>query len=252
MSRFFVSPENIFDGKIHISGTDVKHITRVLRMRPGDIITISDGGGHEYEAKISSCTDQEIICTIISSTDVNREAPIKVILVQGLPKGDKMEFIIQKCTELGVAEIIPVSTKRTVVQLEGKKAAGRRERWQRVAEEAAKQAGRTRVPQVLELSTLGKVLAAIPAGALALMPWEDEKAVGIKDKLTHYDGERVVYLFIGPEGGLASEEVDLAKANGVFPVTMGPRIMRTETAGLAALTMVLYQLGDLGGVSLEQ
>lgn len=121
MSRFFVSPENIFDGKIHITGTDVKHITRVLRMGPGDIITISDGGGREYEAKISSSSDQEIICAILSSTEVNREAPIKVILVQGLPKGDKMEFIIQKCTELGVAGIIPVSTKRTVVQLEGKK-----------------------------------------------------------------------------------------------------------------------------------
>lgn len=249
MSRFFVSTGQIGNGNIHITGSDVKHITKVLRLRTGDKLTAVDGQGTEYEAQITESNVTEIICQIVAQKEVNREAPLKVTLVQGLPKGDKMELIIQKCTEIGVAEIIPVATERAVVQLDAAKAVKRRERWQRVAEEAAKQAGRTVVPVVKDVTTLADVMAGISAEALAIMPWEAETSLGLKEILSQYASKQEVYIFIGPEGGFAQAEVELARRHGLHIVTMGPRIMRTETAGMVALTMVLYQLGDLGGVS---
>ncbi|WP_333871385.1 16S rRNA (uracil(1498)-N(3))-methyltransferase [Desulforamulus putei] len=246
MPRFFVQPEQIKGNTALITGPDVKHISRVLRMAAGDALTLLDGTGSVYLAEICEINKEEILCRLLGQEKTDSEPNLKVTLVQGLPKGDKMETIIQKCTELGVHRIIPLAAARSVVKLEGKKVAERQERWQRVAMEAAKQCRRTGVPEVQRLRNWDEVLAGIPSGVLALMPWEDEKQQSLKEVLQSVAAPSEVYLFIGPEGGFAPEEAARVREKGFHRVTLGSRILRTETAGPAALTMVLYHYGELG------
>mgnify|MGYP002403718807 CR=1 FL=1 len=172
-------------------------------------------------------------------------------MLQGIAKGDKMDFIIQKCTELGIRRIIPVVTKRTVVQLTQEKAKKRQERWQRIAEETAKQSQRGLIPEVKEVTPLEEALKDLGDQPL-LIPWEEEKVQTMKEVLqaNKENNNSSLALLIGPEGGLDPEEVALAKTYQGIPVTLGPRILRTETAGMAALTMILYELGDLGGTNI--
>ncbi len=248
MARFFVSENSIKQNCAVISGPDVKHIDRVLRLRPGDVIGISTGNGREFEARIREITNREVVCDIIAEKETSPEPPVKVTLFQGLPKGDKMELVIQKGTELGVACIAPIVCERTVVKLDTAKAGARQVRWQRVAEEAAKQSRRTVVPKVLEPLTFETALGQLGAEVMAVMPWEEEHTSGIGYVLKNYKGAKhEVAIFIGPEGGFSKREAETARARGVFPVSLGPRIMRTETAGIVAVALVLYELGDLGG-----
>ncbi len=158
-----------------------------------------------------------------------------------------MDFVIQKGTELGVSRVIPLICQRTVVKLEGNSGNKKRERWQRIACESASQCGRPDIPEVDEPADWGAVLANLPGHAIALIPWEEENALSLKDILREKNSSQDIYIFIGPEGGFAREEIARAMEHGVRPVTLGPRILRTETAGLAVLTMILYQWGDLGG-----
>ncbi|MCL5935023.1 MAG: 16S rRNA (uracil(1498)-N(3))-methyltransferase [Bacillota bacterium] len=246
MPRFFVRPEQIKESTAIISGPDVKHITRVLRMAAGDPLILLDGTGAVYQAVIREINKEEILCQLLEQTTAHTEPTLKVTLVQGLPKGDKMETIIQKCTELGVHRIVPLAAGRSVVKLEGKKAAERQERWQRVAVEAAKQCRRAGVPEVQRLSRWDEVLNGIPSDALVLMPWEDEKRQSLREVLQGVAAPSEVYLFIGPEGGFEPEEAARIGEKGFHRVTLGSRILRTETAGPAALTMVLYHYGELG------
>ncbi len=246
MPRFFVQPEQIKETTAIITGPDVKHITRVLRMAVGDPLTVLDGTGAVYQAEIREINKEEILCRLLGQEKAYSEPHLKVTLVQGLPKGDKMETIIQKSTELGVHRIIPLAAARSVVKLEGKKVAERQERWQRVAMEAAKQCRRAGVPEVQRLCRWDEVLAGIPLGALVLMPWEDERQQSLKEVLQNVAPPSEVYLFIGPEGGFTPEEAARAREQGFHSVTLGHRILRTETAGPAALTMVLYHYGELG------
>ena len=178
------------------------------------------------------------------------EPGLRLTLVQGLPKGDKMDFIIQKATELGVNRIIPLACERAVVKLTGDKQQRRLDRWQRIALEAAKQCRRPDIPEVAALATWEDVLAGMGKNTTALLPWEMENTTSLKKALIdceNLDSVIDLYVFIGPEGGFTAAEVSLACSHGVRPVTLGPRILRTETAGLAVLTMILYQFGELGG-----
>ncbi|ABO51003.1 protein of unknown function DUF558 [Desulforamulus reducens MI-1] len=247
MPRFFVQPEQINSDTAVINGPDVKHISRVLRMETGNNLTLLDGRGNVYLAQILEINKQEVHCRILEQQEATSEPTVKVTLVQGLPKGDKMETIIQKCTELGVSSIIPLAAARSIVKLDAKKAAERVQRWQRVAVEAAKQCRRSGIPEVYMLSSWDEILQQIPPDALVLMPWEGERTKSLREVLqTRPMAPGQVYIFIGPEGGFEEEEVERVKEKGFYPVTLGSRILRTETAGPAALTMVLYQFGELG------
>ncbi len=245
--RVFVSPEQIKDGLVSITGTEAGHLSRVLRLGAGDIINILDGRGYSYEAAIEFARKGEIVCRIVADLPAPSAPPLKATLVQGLPKGDKMDFIIQKGTELGVSRVIPLMCRRTVVRLEGGSGGKKRERWQRIACEAAGQCGRPDIPVVDEPLDWGRALALLPENTPALIPWEEEHSLSLKDFLRENTISKEIFVFIGPEGGFDSEEVELAMEHGARPVTLGPRILRTETAGLAVLTMILYQWGDLGG-----
>jgi len=250
MHRFFVAPEQVKDGKITITGTDVVHIVKVLRLRAGDLITVLNGRGKIYEAMLEEISRDEVTCAVLREETVVDEPGLKLTLVQGLPKGDKMDFIIQKATELGVSRIIPLACERAVVKLTGDKQQRRHDRWQRIALEAAKQSRRPDVPEIAALATWEDVLAGISENTMALIPWEMEKTTSLKKALIDYEKSgslNELYIFIGPEGGFTAAEVSMACSHGVKPVTLGPRILRTETAGLAVMAMILYQFGKLGG-----
>lgn len=247
MPRFFIQPQQINSDTALIKGPDVKHIRRVLRMTVGDTLTLLDGRGNVYLAKIIEFNKEQIHCRILAQQAANSDPKIQVTLVQGLPKGDKMETIIQKCTELGVSRVIPLAAARSVVKLDDKKAADRQQRWQRVAMEAAKQCRRTSIPEVAGLSDWDNILARIPPAALVLMPWEAERSQSLAEILRQKSlAPPEVYIFIGPEGGFEDDEAQRLKDKGFHLITLGNRILRTETAGPSVLTMVLYQYGELG------
>lgn len=248
MARFFVSEQAIQHGAVVITGPDVKHIGRVLRLEAGDPIEVCTGDGREFTAVIREITNRDVTCEITGENSGDTEPPVRVILYQGLPKGEKMELVIQKSTELGVSRIVPVTCERTVVRLDHKKAVERQTRWQRVAAEAAKQSRRTVIPKVAAPVTFAQALEQISSDVFALMPWEEELVKGIGSALKSAGAQhRSVAVFIGPEGGFTRKEADSARARGVVPVSLGPRIMRTETAGIVAVAVILYELGDLGG-----
>jgi 16S rRNA (uracil1498-N3)-methyltransferase len=245
--RFFVSPDQIKESRIVITGPDVNHIARVLRLGRGSALTILDGRGKAYAAVIQELGRDEVSCDINKELPLTPACPVKVTLVQGIPKGDKMDLIIQKGTELGVSRVIPLICSRCVVRPAGDRLPRKQERWQRIALEAAKQCRRPDVPEVAEPAELDGVLGSLPANCTALIPWEEEHEVTLKDLLYEIKAVEEIYIFIGPEGGFTAEEVAEARAAGVRPVTLGPRILRTETAGIAVITMVLCRWGDLGG-----
>ncbi|MCR6544941.1 16S rRNA (uracil(1498)-N(3))-methyltransferase [Dehalobacterium formicoaceticum] len=248
MHRFFVSPTQIMDELITITGSDVHHINRVLRLNPGDRMIVTDGAGTEYLAEIISSSPQSVEAKILERVSSSQEPPVDVFLLQGIPKGEKMELIIQKCTEIGIKKLIPVQMKRTIVKLSSEKEEKRRERWQRVAAEAAKQSQRSVVPPILPISDLVAALRQLPPETTLIMPWEEERQSGLKDYFRSYPQITGPFaLLIGPEGGISSEEAELAMEWGAHKVSLGPRILRTETAGFVALSIILYELGDLGG-----
>lgn len=253
MSRFFVSPGSIDlnRGIITIEGEDVRHISNVLRAAPGDTLVLSDGSGMDYEAVIDRI-DREYIITRIADTRPNyTEPPIEITLFQGLPKADKMEAIIQKCVELGVKRIVPVITARTVVKLKGAKdIASKTTRWKRIALEAAKQCDRGIVPEVEEPVEFLTALEKAGGCTLNLIPYEEEREGSLKRLLREYGGseitQREIAILIGPEGGFEPAEVEEAIKSGFCSVTLGPRILRTETAGMAVAAIIMYEIGDMG------
>ncbi|MCG9967042.1 16S rRNA (uracil(1498)-N(3))-methyltransferase [Pelotomaculum terephthalicicum JT] len=247
MSHFFVAPNQIREGRVVLSGTDAVHIAKVLRLGAGGRIVLSDGKGKSYLAVLEQVDKKDVSCTIEKEFAAAPPDLPKVTLVQGIPKSDKMDLIIQKGTELGLNGLIPLLSERVVVKLEGDKQLKRWERWRRIALEAAKQCRRPDIPEISGPKSWEQVLGALPAEAVALMPWEEEKAESLKGFLQYGKPPVEIYVFIGPEGGFSAGEVERARLHGVRPVTLGPRILRTETAGLAVLTMILYQWGDLGG-----
>ncbi len=240
MHRFFVLPEQINNGCITITGDDLRHLSKVLRLREGDAITVCDSQGTDYNCKINKISKTEAIAAILGSCTSNSEPPINVTIYQGLPKSDKMDYIVQKCVELGAVKIVPVITKRAVAipHDESKKIA----RWQKIAFEAAKQCGRGILPEVSGCVTFEQAVEAISqSDALNLIPYENEKCSKLRDALTSKNN---INILIGPEGGFDEAEIELAMSKNIKPVTLGPRILRTETAPLAVLAAVMYELGD--------
>lgn len=244
MARVFVPQEQINGDKITITGQDAKHIATVLRYEIGHRLEVICEG-LIYETEITAIEKGMVQAKVIAIPDIQVEQPIDIYLLQGLPKGDKLEWIIQKSVELGVHQIQPVAMERSVSQLTAEKGAKKRERWQAIAMEAGKQCRRNHIPEVVIPLGLEAALKSLPEDCKILVPWEEEEAKGIGAFL---QGEpSSVAIVIGPEGGISRKEIDLIRSHGGETVTMGPRIMRTETAAIAAITMVAYAWGDLNG-----
>ncbi|WIV10686.1 16S rRNA (uracil(1498)-N(3))-methyltransferase [Proteiniborus sp. MB09-C3] len=246
MHRFFVDKENIRDNKVAIIGEDVKHIRNVLRLKEEDIISICDKQGMDYIAEIIDLSKEKVVCDIIETKISNSEPPIEVILYQGIAKSTKMDLIIQKSTEVGVAKIVPVITDRTIVKIQDrKKEENKLERWNKITEEAAKQSKRGIIPEVCQILSFNEMLETLKNNGIIIVPYENEENIGIKEILRGAANKKI-NIVIGPEGGFEEEEIELLKAIGAHIVSLGPRILRTETAGLVTSAIVLYELGDLG------
>lgn len=249
MQRFFVEPCQIDEERhqIHITGTDVNHIVHVLRMKPGEELWISDGEKKEYHCRLESAAEDEVWLHILYAQEPEYELPSRIFLFQGLPKADKMELIIQKAVELGVFEIIPVETKRCVVRLDEKKAEKKRQRWQQIAESAAKQSKRMLVPSVHPVMTYQEALVWAEKLQVRLIPYELAKDMEkTREILDGIQPGQSIGIFIGPEGGFEEWEVEAAIAAGALPITLGKRILRTETAGLAILSVLMFRLEQDG------
>lgn len=245
MQRFFASPDRIDmeAHQIHITGTDVNHIANVLRMRTGEDVWISDGDKKEYHCTIQEIKEEEILLKILYVQEPEYELPSRIYLFQGLPKSDKMDLIVQKAVELGVHGIIPVASKRCVVKLDGKKSEKKVARWQQISESAAKQSKRMLVPEVMPVMSWKEALKTAADLDVVLMPYELAK--GMKETREILRGilpGQSIGIFIGPEGGFEEQEVQEAMEMGAKPITLGHRILRTETAGLTILSVLMFQL----------
>lgn len=243
MQQFFAEPSWIRENKIYMQGADVNHIKNVLRMKPGEDVRVNDGRGKTYLCCISSYEEQTAVLDILKELDSDAELPSRIILFQGLPKGDKMEWIVQKAVELGAYSIVPFAAKRSVVKLDEKKAAKKQARWQLIAKGAAEQSGRGIIPEVSTVRTFAEALGMAGELDVVLIPYELEE--GMKETvriLEEIAPGQSVGIFIGPEGGFEEEEVERAKAAGAHAVTLGKRILRTETAGLTTLSVLMYHL----------
>lgn len=245
MYRFFVNAENILEDTILVTGSDVNHIKNVLRMKIGEEILISDGNDKEYVCSILSMDDEKIEAKILDINGPGRELPIKVYLFQGLPKGDKMETVIQKMVELGVYEIVPVSTKRAIVKLDEKKAANKVKRWNAISESAAKQSKRGIIPKVKDVCTFKQAIGMAKELDMILMPYEEaDDMEKTRNILRGLKKDTSVGIFIGPEGGFAKEEVNAVMEENGTPITLGKRILRTETAGMAIMSVIMFMMEE--------
>ena len=244
MYQFFVEPSQIQDKRIVITGNDVNHIKNVLRMKIGEEIAVSNGiDGKEYRCGIEELGEDQIVCTLRFIKEDGVELASQIYLFQGLPKADKMELIIQKAVELGVHEVIPMATKRCVVKLDEKKAVSKINRWQGIAEAAAKQSKRGVIPQVHSVMNMKDAVAYAGEMEVRLIPYELAKDMAHTKQLIEQvkPGQKVA-IFIGPEGGFEEAEVQMALEAGIEPITLGRRILRTETAGFTILSWLMYHL----------
>lgn len=246
MFQFFVDKSQIHEseGLAYITGADVNHISHVLRMKPGEQFYVTDGERQgKYLCALKSVSAEQVVCDIVQNITDTMELPCEIVLYQGLPKADKMELIIQKAVELGASRIVPVETKRSVVKLDAKKAQVKISRWQGIAEAAAKQSKRDVIPVIGELTTLKEALKEAADFEVSMMPYENAEGMAFTRKLLEgiQPGQRVA-IFVGPEGGFDESEVEAALSMGTKPMTLGRRILRTETAGLAILSMLVYVL----------
>lgn len=248
MDRFFVEKQNINleNNKCIIEGEDVKHISKVLRCRIGEELEICDNDNNEYICEIINIDKYQVELNILEIVDVKRESDLKIKVYQGLPKGPKMEMILQKLTEVGVDEIVLVQTKRTVVKVDDKKEDKKIERWERIIYEAAKQSKRGKIPRLRGVLSFKEALDDMKTNNLNIAPYENERTKSIKQSIKGVDIKNIG-IFVGPEGGFEDVEIKAIEEIGGQSVSLGPRILRTETASLVASSIVLYELSDLGG-----
>jgi 16S rRNA (uracil1498-N3)-methyltransferase len=249
--RFFISPDQVSDRRITISGEDVSHIVQVLRMKTGDELLLCDGKGAEYSVEIAQVNKSEITTEVKARSKREIRYP-RITLGQGLPKSDKMDWIVQKATELGVAAVVPLVTERTIVKIRDEEK--RVSRWQKIAREAAMQSNRPDIPHIERVRTFRDYIFSPDPGpwthapgspapelpTMLLLPWE-EGTVPIKEILRADTGIKNVIVLIGPEGGFSALETELAKERGFHLVSLGQNILRTETAAIAALSMIAYE-----------
>lgn len=243
MRRFFVDGE--LAGTVAITGPDARHIGRVLRLGPGAEIIVADKAGRIGRAVITAVTPAAVNAEVRELLAADHEPPVRVSLAQGLPKGDKLEYIIQKAVELGAAAVVPLACENCTVRYDEAKRGSRRDRWQKIAAEAAKQCGRGAVPAVAPVASLAAALAGADEDTALIMLYEGEGGRPLADILAGCAASSYL-LLVGPEGGFSQAEAVLCRARGAQVATLGPRILRTETASLAALAIVLYEKGDLG------
>ena len=246
MAKFFVNPEDVSEDTIVIKGTDVNHIKNVLRLPIGKEILINDRQGHDYQCIIKEIDAEIVTAKIVEAIDNTTEPAVSTVLFQSLVKGEKMEFVIQKSVEIGVTKIVPLMTKRCVVKLESEsKMNNKIARWQKIAESAAKQSKRGIVPEITMPMTFKEALEynkeTLDCGCI---PYENESSYHIKAYLQSLDVQSIG-VFIGPEGGFTEEEVALATEYGVQSITLGKRILRSETAGLVTLANIMYEMGEI-------
>jgi 16S rRNA (uracil1498-N3)-methyltransferase len=245
MARFYVPQPQIENGVLKVEGEEVKHIRKVLRLKAGDEILVFDGLGKEFEGTIAEEGLSSVVIRIKNVYSSKRDSPLEVTLAQSLLKGEKMDYLIQKATELGVEEIIPFLSSRSIPLLEKSKRIRRHQRWERIAIEASKQCGRGVIPEIESLQDYSGMLQKASPNALRLILWEREGAK-LKEILERSKERKRIFCVIGPEGGFSGGEVDEAKGVGFIPVTLGRRILRAETASLCFLSILQYEQGDMG------
>lgn len=242
MHQFFVDSGQIGKEYITITGDDVKHIGNVLRMKPGEEIRISDGEGADFFCEIEEVTAEEVRAKILQKPAENTELPNRIFLFQALPKGERMEYVIQKAVELGVHEIIPVEMKYCVVRLDEKKKAKKRDRWQAIAESAAKQAKRSRIPQVHPVMSYQDAVAYAKECDYCLVPYENERGMaGTREALNKIETGKDISVIIGPEGGFSNEEIEMVRQD-MDVISLGKRILRTDTAAITVMSMLMLEI----------
>lgn len=246
MNRFFVDDPGAFsDRSVVITGEDVNHVKNVLRLKENDELIVSDGRGRDYHCRISGITNEEVVADICDICDNFSELSTEITLFQGFPKGDKMELIIQKTVELGVTRIVPVMTKRTVVKLDDKKAKKKTVRYNMIAESAAKQSGRGMIPEVTMPVSFAEAVSMAEKLDMNIIPYEEAEGVEYsRNIIKSIKGKKSLGIFIGPEGGFAREEVEKALDAGASAITLGHRILRTETAGMAVISIIMFELEE--------
>jgi 16S rRNA (uracil1498-N3)-methyltransferase len=245
MPRIFVTPEMITGETVTLPETEARRITKVLRMRAGDKVTLFDGR-KEYISVVTSLSPKSVTLKLTGFSERSSEPPISVVLGQGVPKGEKLEWTLQKAVELGVSAVVPVLMERSIKRPEMKDMEHRLARLRRIAVEAAQQSGRVCVPEVPAYMDLPMFIEYTGAVGLKVVLYEGERTMGLRDVLHGRSEVKSVALLVGPEGGLTTDEVEEAEAGGFIVAGLGPRILRTETAGIAALSIIQYELGDVG------
>lgn len=241
MANFYIDKSDITENNATITGEEAGHISRVLRMKKGDKVTLCDGEGYFYEAILSDFSDKSVSAEIISSRKAETEPEVKLTIFQGVPKNPKLETIVQKLTEIGAVKIVPVDTKRAVAKLDK---SAKIDRLRKIAREAAKQSKRGIVPEVEDSMSFKKAVEMASEAELSIIAYEEEVETSLKAALSGKN-PKTVSVMIGPEGGFEKEEVELAKEKGIISVTLGKRILRTETAPLAISSAILYELGEM-------
>ena len=245
MPRFYVPSPRIEQELLRVEGREVRHIRRVLRLKVGDRLVLFDGSAKEYEGVIVEESPSSVVMKIENIFSPEKESPLEIILAQSLLKGEKMEYLIQKATELGAKKIIPFFSSRSVPLLDKSRKLRRYHRWEKIAIEACKQCGRIAVPKVEPLQDYSEMLGMAPSEALRLILWE-KKGQGLKEVLTGSKARTKIFFIVGPEGGMSHEEVVEAEKEGFIPITLGKRILRSETASLCLLSILQYDSGDMG------
>lgn len=243
MHRFYISDKLSETASVSIKGPEARHIKDVLRLKAGDQLLLFDGSGFEFTGKITGIGKELVSVAVAEAIEGKTESPVEIILGQGIPKSDKMDMIVQKSTELGVSRIVPIFTERVVPKSFG---ANKIERWQRIAVEACKQSGRVKVPVICEPVSIDQFVKDVDQSSLRLIPWEGEKERSLKKALPVTLENSKITFIVGPEGGLTGTEIEVAEKGGFIPVSLGRRILRTETVPLALLSIVQHLYGDLG------
>lgn len=242
MHQFFVDREQIGTEYITITGEDVKHIKNVLRMKEGEEVRISDGVGGDFFCTIEKVTSEEVLAKILPKEAGNTELPNRIFLFQAVPKGERMEYVIQKAVELGVYEIIPVEMKYCVVRLDDKKKEKKRERWQAIAKSAAKQAKRSRIPEIHPVMSYDKAVEYAKNCQLCLVSYENERGMkGTREVLKKIEPGMDISVMIGPEGGFSEEEIEMVREE-MEVLSLGKRILRTDTAAITVMSMLMLEI----------
>ncbi len=245
MPKFFVKKDEIKNNTVTITGGDSVHIAKVLRLSAGDALTLCDGCGTDYDAEIISCTKDEVVLNVLDSRLCPAEPNLSFVLFQGLPKQGKMDYIIEKCTELGISRIVPVSCTRSVVNVKDKQSEEKKlARWRKIAAESVKQCGRGIIPEITGIMSLKEAIAYAGSLDLTLAAYENERQMPLSQALKGKT-PKTMGIFIGPEGGFADEEIRQFLDAGIETVTLGHRILRTETAGHTVLTAAMYEYGEM-------